>query len=129
MRLAIFLAVIGAFLFQSPTARAADIGIKSEELIGDWLITGNSLGDTKHTLTLAADGNVTIKISAGDASNTKTGAKWSYTEGRLSFDGTIKLADLKIAGTWVTDWTSADEILITIAKGNQFTLKRIVPKK
>jgi hypothetical protein len=129
MRLALALSFITASLLLSPTAQAKDIGVKPEELIGKWIVTGNSLGDGKYILSFLEDGQVTLQIKAGSASSSATGAKWSYTEGRISFEGLVSAAGLKVTGTWVADWTNADEILITVARGNQYTLKRMEEKK
>ena len=127
MRLAILIAFVGSLAF---TAAAADPGQKPEELIGEWVVTGRNLSaDGKYSLIFADEGKLTMKISAGASANSVAGPKWSYTEGRLSLEGTGKIGDLKMSGIWVTDWISADEILITVARGTQYTLKRVGAKK
>ncbi len=128
MRLALLVLLLTS-LTCSFSAHAADVGIDPKELIGEWTISGKSLGDGKYTVFLGEDGKVTAKVVAGNSSSSASGATWSYTEGRLSFEGSEKIADLKIGGTWVTDWTSADKILITVARGNQFTMKRVTSGK
>lgn len=125
MRLAILCAVIASFAL---VVQAADVGTKPDELYGDWQIAQGVFGDGEYTLTFAVEGKLTIKVGTGAGAKTANGPHWSYTEGRLSFDGMVKVAALKVTGTWVTDWSSADEILITQATGSQFKLKRLAPE-
>jgi hypothetical protein len=123
------LAPILAIFLLAPIARAAE---PDHQLPGSWNLTTDSLGKATCQITFTRDGNVTVDMSEKDGDSeshsSSSGPNWKQEPGKLVFDGSAQINQLKIAGAWKITWTDPDTLTAQTDDGKTYKLTRIKEK-
>ena len=113
------------------TPAAADQG-RGGEIVGTWKITGDSVGEGTYTLQLDRNGSTTVKAhskgAGSESSSSASGPNWTYSAGKLTFDGDAHVNDFKIAGTWTLTWEGPDAVTAKTDAGQTYKLTRVKEK-